>query len=97
VKKETFEKIAAIVSEISEIEVSQITPEKNAVTDLGVDSLDFLDITYEIDQAFGIKMPVQEWSASDEELTEERIGELFKIENICDFIDYLVDQAQPGS
>ena len=30
--------------------------------DLGIDSLDFLDVAFAIDKAFGIKMPLEQWT-----------------------------------
>ena len=32
------------------------------INDLGIDSLDFLDIVFAIDKAFGIKVPVESWT-----------------------------------
>ena len=40
---ETFEKVADIIAETSEIDRESITPASNTVDDLGIDSLDFLD------------------------------------------------------
>jgi acyl carrier protein len=38
------------------IEEDSITPESSLMKDLGAESLDFLDINYRLEQAFGIKM-----------------------------------------
>ncbi len=38
------------------------TRESHAINDLGIDSLDFLDIAFAIDKAFGIKMPLEQWT-----------------------------------
>ena len=35
----TFEAVAEIISDTSDIPMEEITPEKNAFTDLGIDSL----------------------------------------------------------
>ena len=40
----------------------KITPESHAINDLGIDSLDFLDVAFAIDKAFGIKMPLEQWT-----------------------------------
>ncbi len=63
----TFEAVAEIISDTSDIPLEEITPEKNAFTDLGIDSLDFLDIAFAIDKNFGIKIPLEKWT---EELNE---------------------------
>lgn len=59
--KETFNTVANIISEVSSIDRDTITPESHAMNDLGIDSLDFLDVTFAIDKHFGIKMPVEQW------------------------------------
>lgn len=59
--QETFDTVADIIADICSIDRSEITPESHAVNDLGIDSLDFLDVTFDIDKKFGIKMPVEQW------------------------------------
>ena len=58
----TFETIADIISETASVERGKITPEAHVINDLGIDSLDFLDIVFEIDKRFGIKVPVEAWT-----------------------------------
>ena len=58
----TFDKVADIIAETSEIDRETITPESHTIDDLGIDSLDFLDIAFAIDKAFGIKMPLEKWT-----------------------------------
>ena len=58
----TFEKVAKIIADTSEIDIDTITPESHTIDDLGIDSLDFLDIVFAIDKAFGIKVPVEAWT-----------------------------------
>jgi len=36
--------------------------DSHAINDLGIDSLDFLDIAFAIDKAFGIKLPLEQWT-----------------------------------
>lgn len=59
--QETFDTVADIIAEICSIDRAEVTPESHAVNDLGIDSLDFLDVTFDIDKKFGIKMPVEQW------------------------------------
>ena len=56
----TFETVAGIISETCDIPREKITPESHAINDLGIDSLDFLDVAFAIDKAFGIKMPLEQ-------------------------------------
>jgi acyl carrier protein len=57
-----FDRIADIIAENSEVKREDITPEAHVINDLGIDSLDFLDIVFAIDKAFGIKVPVEAWT-----------------------------------
>jgi len=85
----TFEDVAEIIADTSDIPLEDITPEKNAFTDLGIDSLDFLDIAFAIDKHFGIKIPLEKWT---EELNENKasVDEYFVLSKLCDRIDELV-------
>ncbi len=58
----TFDTIANIIAETCDIPRDSITPESHAINDLGIDSLDFLDIAFAIDKAFGIKLPLEQWT-----------------------------------
>lgn len=87
----TYEAVADIIAEISNIDRSKITPEAHAIKDLGIDSLDFLDVTFAIDKKFGIKMPVEKWM---EDVNEGRAKaeEFFVMRNLVRRIDELVAQ-----
>ena len=58
----TFDTVANIIAETCDIPRDTIKPESHAINDLGIDSLDFLDIAFAIDKAFGIKMPLEQWT-----------------------------------
>src|SRR5580765_6163373 len=58
----TFDQVATIIAETCDIPRDTITPESHAIDDLGIDSLDFLDIAFAIDKAFGIKLPLEQWT-----------------------------------
>ncbi|APH72941.1 acyl carrier protein [Aquibium oceanicum] len=85
----TFDKVADIIAETSEIERDTITPESHTIDDLGIDSLDFLDIVFAIDKEFGIKIPLEKWTqeVNDGKATTE---EYFVMKNLCAKIDELV-------
>ncbi|WP_424811960.1 acyl carrier protein [Roseococcus sp. YIM B11640] len=59
---ETFDTIADIIAETANVDREKITPQAHVINDLGIDSLDFLDIVFEIDKRFGIKVPVEAWT-----------------------------------
>ena len=85
----TFDVVAKVISDTSEIPLEQITPEAHAIDDLGIDSLDFLDIAFAIDKAFGIKMPLEQWT---QEVNEGKASteEYFVLGRLCTNIDKLV-------
>lgn len=85
----TFDRVADIIAETSEIDRDKITPESHTIDDLGIDSLDFLDIVFAIDKEFGIKVPLEKWT---QEVNEGKIGteEYFVMKNLCAKIDELV-------
>ncbi len=85
----TFERVADIIAETSEIDRDSITPESHTIDDLGIDSLDFLDIVFAIDKAFGIKIPLEQWTqaVNDGKAPTE---EFFVMKNLCAKIDALV-------
>ena len=58
----TFDQVANIIAETCDIPRDTIKPESHAIDDLGIDSLDFLDIAFAIDKAFGIKLPLEKWT-----------------------------------
>lgn len=91
---ETYDTVADIISEVSSIERAEITPEAHAINDLGIDSLDFLDVTFAIDKKFGIKMPVEQWM---EDVNEGKASadDFFVMKNLVARIDELV-AAKPA-
>jgi acyl carrier protein len=85
----TFGTVATIISETCDIPRGDIKPESHAMDDLGIDSLDFLDIAFAIDKAFGIKLPIEQWTqeVNDGKATTEQY---FVLQNLCARIDSLV-------
>ncbi|MCQ2643577.1 acyl carrier protein [Helicobacter pylori] len=47
----------AVIAEQFEIDVSQVTPEAKFVKDLGVDSLDIVELIMALEERFGIEIP----------------------------------------
>ena len=85
----TFDTIANIIAETCDIPRDSIKPESHAINDLGIDSLDFLDIAFAIDKAFGIKLPLEQWTqeVNDGKATTDQY---FVLENLSARIDELV-------
>ncbi len=85
----TFDKVAEIIADTSEIDLDSINPDSHTIDDLGIDSLDFLDIVFAIDKEFGIKIPLEQWTqdVNDGKVATE---EYFVLKNLCAKIDDLV-------
>ena len=85
----TFDRVASIIAETCDIPRDTITPESHAIDDLGIDSLDFLDIAFAIDKAFGIKLPLEKWTqeVNDGKATTEQY---FVLKNLSARNDELV-------
>ncbi|WRD42410.1 acyl carrier protein [Helicobacter pylori] len=67
----------AVIAEQLEIDVSQVTPEAKFVKDLGVDSLDIVELIMALEERFGIEI-------SDEQAE--------KIVNVGDVMRYIEKQ-----
>ena len=85
----TFDTVANIIAETCDIPRDDIKPESHAINDLGIDSLDFLDIAFAIDKAFGIKLPIERWTqeVNDGKATTEQY---FVLQNLSEQIDKLI-------
>jgi len=53
----TFEKIQDIISEALYCDKEQVVREANLMSDLGAESIDFLDIVFRLEKAFSVKLP----------------------------------------
>lgn len=85
----TFDVVVGIISDVCRVDRSEIHPDSHTINDFGVDSLDFLDITFAIDRRFGIRLPVERWM---QEVNEGvcAVERYFILRNLCDRIDELV-------
>ena len=85
----TFNAVAEIIASNTDVVQSDIQPESHFMRDLGIDSLAFLDLAFEIDQRFSIQMPVEDWmqSVNQGDVDSE---EFFVVGNLCRHIDGLV-------
>ena len=86
--QESFNAVADIFSETCNIDREKIRPESHTNNDLGIDSLDFLDVTFAIDKRFGIKMPIEKWM---QDINEGKVSvdDYFILNNLCSRIEEL--------
>lgn len=82
-REEIASRVARIVAEALDQPVEKVTPDASLVDDLGAESIDFLDIVFRLESAFGLKIPEDEvWQGAfegvgeDAELLASRLAEL---------------------
>ena len=73
-RQEIEEKVREFLIEDFEIEEDKITPEARLKEDIGIDSLDFVDIVVVVEKTFGFKMKTEEMS---------------QVKTFSDFCDYI--------
>lgn len=73
-----FEKVKAILSEQFDVEEDSITMESSITDDLGVDSLDVVDLLMSIEDEFEVEVPD---------------SEVENIKTVGDLVKYIEDKA----
>ena len=63
--EEVFEKVQAALVDALGVDDDEVTPEATMVGDLGAESIDFLDIVFKLEKAFGITIPREELFPDD--------------------------------
>jgi len=53
---DVFTRVRALIADSLALQESGITPQSRLIDDLGADSLDFVDLTFAIEKAFGVKL-----------------------------------------
>jgi acyl carrier protein len=71
-----YEKVVEEFCEALGLDEDEIEPDSTVIEDLGAESLDFLDIAFRLERAFGIKVPRGEIQRS----AEATAGEEFEVE-----------------
>lgn len=85
----TYKTVSGFISEICDVPRESIKPESHITEDLGVDSLDFLDAVFNIEQTFEISVPIDDWT---QEVNEGKVrgSHYFVMKNLCAEVDKLV-------
>ncbi len=73
-RDEVFEEVKAVLVDALGLDEDEVTEEATLMGDLGAESIDFLDIVFRLEKAFGIKVPREE---------------LFPAENLLNNPDYI--------
>ena len=91
-----FDRIADIIAETGGVPRETITPDSHVIEDLGIDSLDFLDIVFAIDKEFGIKVPVEAWT-QEVNAGDAPAGRYFVMKDLAARIEELVAAKKVGA
>lgn len=83
-----YEEVKDIFVQVCNLEEDEITPATNMALDVTIDSIDFMDATYEIDQKYGIKMPLELWIA-DVNASKDGATDRFILSRMCEEIERL--------
>lgn len=89
----TFETVAGIIAATGDVPIERITPDSHIMKDLEIDSLQFLDVAFEIDRIFNIKIPLEDWM---EKINDgaAAASDAFILRNLCCNIEKL--QSAPA-
>jgi len=55
--EEVFEKVRDVLVEALGVDEDEVSPDAKLAADLGAESIDFLDITFQLEKTFDIKIP----------------------------------------
>lgn len=64
-KEEVFEKVRTALVDALGVDDDEVRPESTIIGDLGAESIDFLDIVFRLEKAFGIEIPRSELTPED--------------------------------
>ncbi len=68
------QQVVAIVAEALGVPIDRVTPSASLIDDLGAESIDFLDILFRVETAFGIKIHENElWSGTIDGANQQTI------------------------
>ncbi|HKD75758.1 MAG TPA: acyl carrier protein [Ktedonobacterales bacterium] len=90
----TFDVVAGIIAMTCNIPRETIKPDSHLFNDLGIDSLDLMDLGFGVDDAFGIRIPIDQWLHAVHMKTRAA-DRYFVVRELCRYIDNLMmDSAQ---
>ena len=64
-QEEVFAKVRTALVDALGVDEDEVTPEATIIGDLGAESIDFLDIVFRLEKAFGIEIPRSELTPED--------------------------------
>ena len=86
IDQEVINKINKVFEESFEIEKERLVPEAHIFTDLGLDSLDIVDLVVALQNSFGVKIR-----------NEEKVRDIRTLQDIYQFISSLKNDGNKSS
>jgi acyl carrier protein len=102
-KDEVFKKVQTALVDALGVDEEEVTPEATMVGDLGAESIDFLDIVFKLEKAFGIEIPRKELSPEDILTNAEYVQDgkvtpagIAELKARMPFVDFTKFEANPN-
>lgn len=89
----TFDVVANAIATTCRVPRDAIVPESNMMSDLGIDSLDLLDLGFALEDKLGVRVPLDTWLRAVHMRTEAA-EEYFIVQNLCEQVDALLVAAR---
>jgi acyl carrier protein len=90
-----YEFVVSALASKCKVDPHYINSSMDLFADLGIDSTDFLDIAYSIEEKYGVRLPAGDWM-SEVNTGDADPAEHFRIDNLVAAIEALV-QREPAS
>ncbi len=87
----TFDRVAGIIAEWSDVERDEIREDSHLVEDLKLDSVDLFDVVFALEREFDIELPIEDFGEEREGQVAIQAPELL-MNAFCARIDRLVAQ-----
>lgn len=102
-KDEVFKNVQTALVDALGVDEEEVTPEATMVGDLGAESIDFLDIVFKLEKAFGIEIPRKELSPEDILTNAEYVQDgkvtpagIAELKARMPFVDFTKFEANPN-
>ena len=101
-EKDVVQVVREVIAEALARDVSEVRPEHNLMEDLGAESLDFLDIVFKLERAFGIQITRGEMERAargdmtDEEFAPAGVISEAGLARLRELMPEAADRIKPG-
>ena len=68
-REQILQEVQGVLVDALGVDEDEVTPDATLMADLGAESIDFLDIVFRMEKAFGIKIPREELFPAENILT----------------------------